>query len=523
MKSLLEALRALWVLSPLCAVAGEGTAGAQSGCMLLAEPSTFDVGFSGATREFLVLSPEGDLEWQASSAESWISFAGSTHGFGSGQVTFSADSFSGEFREGVINLNELQLHVRQHGQWCSLSPPEALYFEVQEVSGETDAGPNLICLLEAESDADWIEVQRQGFPRVYYSILENAGEARSGSILFTVYEEKAETVVFQRGSSGGSPVYCHTEFGDVWRARNAGGILQAEKAGTLGFRQSESELIVAGDWNGDGLSDFANVLADGSLTVATQQQSGGFAKTFVHDAGTFSYSASSGDMVFALDADGDGDSDLLQLYADGSLAVARNDAGSIAAPVPVGELGFLHLPEAGAIAFAGNYDGDAAEELVAIEPDGAVRIVSIAENNTIAVAEQTPFGIFHEEPERGSACRGRQIVAGDFDGDGRGDLANVLPDNVLLVSTMTDAGFSEAALWTSPGFEFSPWKGDGWNVFALDVNDDGLDDLVQLNGIGEAWAARSSGGDFEAPYRCGLLGFQHSRVGPWKVFATGLR
>lgn len=120
--------------------------------------------------------------------------------------------------------------------------------------------------------------------------------------------------------------------------------------------------------------------------------------------------------------------------------------------------------------------------------------------------------------------RGYGLVIGDFDGNGLDDLCQINPDTeALVLSTLPDGStgteYSGPNLWGTLGFRMDSELDNGWWVYSGDVNGDGRDDLIQLNGIGEIWTALSQENNtFADPVKKASLGFQHTPEGPWQSF-----
>jgi len=118
-------------------------------------------------------------------------------------------------------------------------------------------------------------------------------------------------------------------------------------------------------------------------------------------------------------------------------------------------------------------DADGREEVAFVDGAGTVRILDEG-----SVAAWGSIGPGHES-----------TMAGDFDGDGRDDLAGMRSTGVVDVALSTGSGFGSATRWGDAG-------PDGAWVFALagDLDGDGDDDVAAYRSSDETWyALRSTG------------------------------
>ncbi|MDK2972566.1 MAG: FG-GAP-like repeat, partial [Candidatus Sumerlaeota bacterium] len=112
---------------------------------------------------------------------------------------------------------------------------------------------------------------------------------------------------------------------------------------------------------------------------------------------------------------------------------------------------------------------------------------------------------------------------GDFNGDAEADVLEV-NDAQMRVALSSNGVLGDAIDAGTVGFHDDPARGEGWWIFAGDVDQDGLDDLIQINEFGEAWVARSLGnGTFGPPVREAQLGFHHKPEGAWQIFVGHAR
>ncbi len=164
-----------------------------------------------------------------------------------------------------------------------------------------------------------------------------------------------------------------------------------------------------------------------------------------------------------------------------------------------------------ALAVRGDFNGDGWADLAVAEP-GLVRVAaSTGRNFRKAVPWVTP-----DLPDK------FRVTAGDFDADGRDDLAFLTGAGTGAISI--DVALSDGAGFSAP----EPWAGvDGWNyedmrIGAADVNGDGLADLVEMGrppegGIDIRVFASLGGDTFDAD-----RGWFSARDWDWETTRLGL-
>jgi Salmonella virulence plasmid 65kDa B protein/FG-GAP-like repeat len=273
-----------------------------------------------------------------------------------------------------------------------------------------------------------------------------------------------------------------------WISNGTGGFSRtAWASATPNFGYDGRYLV--GDFNGDGLSDIAQIWSDAgrSNAIVWLSNGNGFNRsTWAPSMPSFGYD---GELVSG-DFNGDGRADIAQIWQDGIYANAimwissgKDFTRSTWAP---SALGFGY----GGKYYSGDFNGD-----------GLSDIVQIWNNNNLSAAiawisDGKKF--IREHWVTGGAGFGYEgsYIPGDYNGDGLSDIMQI----------WNDGGKSNAIGWVSTGrgFSRSQWAssqaqlGYPGQYFPVDLNGDGLTDIVQFwdsNGRSRAigWASTSTG------------------------------
>ena len=264
--------------------------------------------------------------------------------------------------------------------------------------------------------------------------------------------------------------------------------------------------VVAADVTGDGRADLicANY-NDSTVSVLTNDGSGGFKLNAVYPVGTYSLS------VVAADVNGDGKVDLVSSSPfDGALTVLTNDGsgGFVLASTPsvdawhpvsvtaadVNEDGKVDMITANQYALSlsvltndgsGGFAlsclpgvGSAPVSVVAtdIYGDGQVELICAnSDDGTLSVLTNGGGGIFSSNTAINVGSGPNMVVATDVNGDGKVDLVCVNKgDNTLTVLTNNGVGIFGSNATLNVGSQ-------PYSVTAVDVNGDGWVDLVCAN------------------------------------------
>ncbi len=304
-----------------------------------------------------------------------------------------------------------------------------------------------------------------------------------------------------------SDVFCLTEYTDVWYSHNTSGVFAAPvQTRFLGF----GDTSYIGDFNGDGLTDFAT-LASGEFWWAINDAGGSFVEpskmlnsTYLdNDLPSSNYR----NEYLVGDFNNDTLTDVMGISKVGKIYVAWNNGSGLDSFQLIQTGGPQH--SVFSIIHSTGID---------LNNDGLDDLVTVSDERYVAIRQSTGSGFLaattHECGPRShssipNSTDDLRVVFGDFNGDGYMDACQVdgtVNNSTAYVSLNGVSGLQPYAVWAaSTGFH----RTTTWQVFAMDVNQDGNDDLVQLNDIGELWAALSNGTNgFGSPSKVAVLGFR---------------
>lgn len=206
--------------------------------------------------------------------------------------------------------------------------------------------------------------------------------------------------------------------------------------------------MTSGDFNGDGKSDIVAIRGDNSLHLYPGTGTGGLDSlhvTQLYGGTTWSTARE----ITAGDFNGDGLADLVAIWNDGSLHLyANNGSGDINPST-------LLWPDNSWVGFkllsAGDYNGDGNSDILAVHTsDGALHLYlgdghsHLGTGTTVGALDWSTI---------------KDIIPGDFSGDGKADLAAIWGDGTLHLYTGDGAGN-----FTNTG---TMWNDNTWSTTKL--------------------------------------------------------
>lgn len=233
-----------------------------------------------------------------------------------------------------------------------------------------------------------------------------------------------------------------------------------------------SQLYFDGDFDGDGRPDVARVFDDAGATTFDVHRNTGSGFVWARWA-TRLGGHWAGMQFVAGDFDGDGIDDILRIFDDGGLTTVDIHLGS-----PTGFTYQRWLTRqgghwAGMKFVAGDFDGDGLDDLAKVWNHGGLASIDVYRSSGSAFHTFTAWA-----SQSGGFWDEQQYVVGDYDGDGRDDIARIFAEGVLTsIDVFSSLGthFSQRRWITQRGFTH-PHQ----SHVASDFDGDGIDDIVKF-------------------------------------------
>ncbi|MBD2412832.1 S8 family serine peptidase [Nostoc calcicola FACHB-3891] len=228
---------------------------------------------------------------------------------------------------------------------------------------------------------------------------------------------------------------------------------------------------VVGDFNGDGLDDLAKVFSEGGQASIDVHVSNGSSFTIARWA-TRQGGFSNEQKWLVGDFNGDGRDDFANVFNEdnqGSIDVYISKNGNFGnARWATRQGGFWNSQKW----VAGDFNGDGLDDLAKVFGDAGQASIDVH------VSNGSSFTIGRWATRQGGFSNEQKWLAGDFNGDGRDDFANVFNDvNQASIDVHLSNGSSLIhERWATGQGGF--WNDQKW--LAGDFNGDGLDDLANV-------------------------------------------
>lgn len=276
----------------------------------------------------------------------------------------------------------------------------------------------------------------------------------------------------------------NTVYQRVAHSRGDGGFDVTNTPGNFGPSARAGAQKVIGDFNGDGKQEIAWVSPEGSHTIVTAFSNGD--GTFaVHTFASWLFSNSCtfpGAKLVSGDFNGDGKTDLALVGGVGwtSIAIAFSNGDGSFSETNIDCSFFATCATQGSTLIVGDFNGDGKTDLALTGGPGW---------NTLPVAFSNGNGSFSVTNDNcaffaACATQGATVMKGDFNGDGKMDLALVGGPGWNTVPVALSNGNGSFNVTNNSLPDFAVWATQGAKLVTGDFNADGKTDIALVGGPG---------------------------------------
>ena len=250
---------------------------------------------------------------------------------------------------------------------------------------------------------------------------------------------------------------------------------------------AQTDDIVGVDVNGDALTDLALTGVNGWSTVPVARSDGGGTFTVTNNGvGPFgSWASTPGVKILPGDYDGDGRTDVALTGVDGwgTVPVATSNGNGSFSVTDIGVPNFpIWSSTAGVKILPGDYDGDGRTDLALTGVSGwsTVPVASSDGDGSFTVTNKSASGV----PTWSTASNAKALT-GDFNGDGSTDLAVTGASGWSTIPVGRATGYGSCTVSNQPvrGFPLGS-SAAGATVVTGDFNGDGESDLAVTGASG---------------------------------------
>jgi RHS repeat-associated protein len=233
---------------------------------------------------------------------------------------------------------------------------------------------------------------------------------------------------------------------------------------------------ITGDFNGDGLTDYARLGAT-DARVFLSNGDGTFRVVTFNYPPTWNFGLDNKWEAISGDFNGDGRTDFARLGANSIYVFLSNGDGTFTPSIQNYPAGWDFGNPSNWKTITGDFNGDGLTDYIRLGPTYAHVFLSNGNGTFQALVEQYPAGWNFGWDDR------FEPITGDFNGDGRMDFARLGPNNMYVFLSKGDGHFAASTQSFPNGWNFAPnWK---WKTVVGDFNRDGRTDFAR---VGEGYA-----------------------------------